>query len=301
VTSPRPSPPQLWPVIGILASGLLWGLWWIPLRGLTAAGLTGDWGAAVITAVGAVLLLATALLRRQRDALERNALVLGAISGISVAAWNHALAAGDVVRVTLLFYLSPVWGVIFGRLIRAERLGARRLAGVAAGLAGAQVILAREVVLPLPHSGAEWFALFAGLSFAFMATLARAGMAASVAAKSFHTFLFGAAASAALALAFAAPLPSAGSLAGALPALTLAACWFIPPMILLMWAARHIDAARLATLLLIELAVAVISGAWLTGAAFGWREIAGTALIAAGGLADAAPQPHRRATVPAQD
>ncbi|RMF35504.1 MAG: hypothetical protein D6754_13190, partial [Alphaproteobacteria bacterium] len=49
-------------LFGLLAA-ILWGLWWIPVRGLEAAGLTGS---AAVTAMclGALPALALATLRR---------------------------------------------------------------------------------------------------------------------------------------------------------------------------------------------------------------------------------------------
>ena len=82
----------------VALSAALWGLWWLPLRALADAGLTG-------AAVNAALYgIATAALlplfwRRRRRLLAGGLLLLGAggLFGAALVSWNLALILGEVV------------------------------------------------------------------------------------------------------------------------------------------------------------------------------------------------------------
>ena len=86
------------PAIAVALSAALWGLWWLPLRALAEAGLTG-------AAVNAALYgIATAALlplfwRRRRRLIAGGLLLLGAggLFGAALVSWN--LALGEVSRV----------------------------------------------------------------------------------------------------------------------------------------------------------------------------------------------------------
>ena len=74
--------------------------------------------------------------------------------------------AGEVTRVLLLFYLSPLWTVIFARLLLGERLNSTGAFIMAVSLSGACIMLWNPAAgLPWPHSTAEWLGLGAGICF----------------------------------------------------------------------------------------------------------------------------------------
>src|SRR5512134_2568642 len=139
------------PALAVALSAALWGLWWLPLRALAEAGLTG-------AAVNAALYgIATAALlplfwRRRRRLLAGRLLLLGAggLFGGALVSWNLALILGEVVRVTLLFYLAPVWATLLAFAVLGERIGWLRVLSVTLGLAGAVVLLGFAGGLPLP-------------------------------------------------------------------------------------------------------------------------------------------------------
>ena len=110
--------------VAVAASGALWGLWWIPLRRLESHGLAGNWANIALYAA-AVLVLLPFLARRPRPSPRdlRRLLVIGLLSGLGFALWNNALIYGAVVRVTLLFYISPVWATLFGKWSAAATEG----------------------------------------------------------------------------------------------------------------------------------------------------------------------------------
>ena len=162
------------PSLAIAASGLLWGLWWIPLRLVEAAGLQGAWASIVIFGLCALLTLPLALRGRRPNSAEvQNLLIMGVMSGVTLALWNFALLTGSVVRVTLLFYLAPVWGTLFGFLFFHLPLRGFRVLTIAFGFAGAVILLGLEGLGSAPLSLADGAALISSIAFALTATYSR--------------------------------------------------------------------------------------------------------------------------------
>jgi drug/metabolite transporter (DMT)-like permease len=264
-------------------SAALWGLWWLPLRALAEAGLTGAAVNAALYGIASLALLPWYWRRRRRIAAG-GPLLLGAggLFGAALVSWNLALILGEVVRVTLLFYLAPVWATLLALAVLGERVGCLRLISVALGLAGAGVLLGFAGGLPLPRSAGDWLGLAAGLLFALSVTLVRKGQAI----QGFEQTLvsFAAAALLSLLLLTVTPLPSAPIEAAVLAWAALAAlAWLLPVTWLLLWGARFLEPGRVSLLLLLEVAVAAISAALLAGEPFGLREATGCLLIVAAG------------------
>lgn len=276
------------PSLVVAGSGVLWGVWWIPLRWLEASGLSGDWAGVALYAA-AIAVLAPFLLRdpgRLRRG-GRDLLLIGLFSGVAFAAWNHALIAGDVVRVTLLFYLSPIWGTALGVLFFRDPIRLLRAVSILLGLAGAAVVLGLESGLPLPRSSAEWLALGSGLLFAFAAVYSRRALGVGGFEKTFLNCVFAGISSVTLALLLpAGPLPGGLSLERSTLPLLACLAWQIPVTWMLLWGAARLDAGRVGILLLLEVIAAAVSAALLTDEPFGLREGLGCVLIVAAGLVE---------------
>lgn len=280
----------LMPTFAVAGSAFMWGLWWIPLRALDTQGLTGDWTSLALFAGATILLLPVAWRRRARlRESGRSALAVGLFFGTALVAWNHALIMGDVVRVTLLFYLAPIWGTIFGILMLGIRPSSLRLASIAMGLCGAAVILGFEGGFPVPRSLAEWMGLGSGVLFALGAAVThKAGHAGDV-ERTVTTFAL----STLFALLFAMVLPVSitphwADAVDALPLLVVViALWYIPITWMMIWGAARLDPGRVSILLLIEVGVASLSASLLLDEPFGWREAIGGLLIVGAGALEA--------------
>ena len=100
-TQPITAAPLTGPVIAVAVAALLWGLWWLPLRSLETAGLSGDWVSVAVYGIGGLLLLPFVLPHLR--GLRTGGWPLwgaGLIFGLALAAWNHALLTGEVIRVS---------------------------------------------------------------------------------------------------------------------------------------------------------------------------------------------------------
>jgi drug/metabolite transporter (DMT)-like permease len=284
------------PAGAVALSASLWGLWWLPLRALAEGGLTGPALNAALYGIACVFLLPWYWRRRERLAAG-GLLLLGAggLFGAALVSWNLALILGEVVRVTLLFYLAPVWATLLAVMLLREPVGGLRVVSVVLGLAGAMVLLGLADGLPLPRSPGDWLGLAAGVLFALSVTLVRKGE--TIAGLEQTLVSFAAAALLSLLLLALTP-PPGGPIAAAVPAWAALAAlaWLLPCTWLLLWGARFLEPGRVSLLLLLEVAVAALSAALLAGEPFGLREAAGCLLILGAGALEGAAElrPARR-------
>jgi drug/metabolite transporter (DMT)-like permease len=261
----------------------LWGLWWLPLRALAEAGLGGVAVNAALYGIACLALLPW-FWRRRRRLIAGGLLLLGAggLFGAALVSWNLALILGEVVRVTLLFYLAPVWATLLALAVLREPVGRLRVVSVILGLAGAIVLLGFAGGLPLPRSLGDWLGLAAGLLFALSVTLVRKG--ATIEGLEQTLVSFAVAALLSLLLLPLAPAPAAPLAPEVLGWAALAAlAWLLPTTWALLWGARFLEPGRVSLLLLLEVAVAATSAAILAGEPFGPREALGCLLILAAG------------------
>jgi len=292
------SPSPLLPAGAVALSAALWGLWWLPLRALAAAGLSGPALNAVLYGTMTLALLPWFWRRHHRVAAGGLLLLsAGGLFGAALVSWNLALILGEVVRVTLLFYLAPVWATLLAIMLLGERVGTLRPLSVLLGLAGALVLLGLGDGVPLPRSVGDWLGLAAGLLFALSVTLVRKGQAI----EGLEQTLVASAAATFLSLLLMSFPTAADAMSGAIGpgvlgfAALAALLWLLPCTWLLLWGARHLEPGRVALLLLLEVVVAAVSAALLAGEPFGVREAAGCLLIFGGGaieaLAELRPRP----------
>jgi len=98
---------------------------------------------------------------------------LGLAAGWTNLAYVLAVLEGEVVRVLLLFYLSPLWTVLFARFLLHEKLNRAGWAVMALAAGGALAMLWQPGEWPLPANRAEWLGLSAGVMFAASNVISR--------------------------------------------------------------------------------------------------------------------------------
>jgi drug/metabolite transporter (DMT)-like permease len=156
-----------WPTLAIMLGASVWGMVWYPLRMLAALGVTGTAASAATSAAGCAFVL---LLRRRSIATLRWHKVLpllGLAAGVTNLGFVWGSIHGEVMRVLLLFYLTPAWTALFAHFILGERLNWSGAALSALSLAGAMLMLWSPTLgVPLPGNAAEWAGLAGGMGFA---------------------------------------------------------------------------------------------------------------------------------------
>ncbi|ODU50927.1 MAG: multidrug DMT transporter permease [Thiobacillus sp. SCN 63-374] len=158
----------------LVYAATLWGLMWYPYRLLNDAGVGGI-ASSFITYVVPLLVFGWLHGRELRNARSRWMWLaaLGLAAGWTNLAYVLAMLQGEVVRVLLLFFLSPLWTVLFARFLLHEKLNRAGWAVMALAAGGALVMLWQPGEWPLPASRAEWLALSAGVAFAASNVISR--------------------------------------------------------------------------------------------------------------------------------
>ncbi len=276
----------------VVAAAALWGLYWLPVRAL-ADWMPGAWGTVVVVAVAALLLAPAAVARRRELRLAApGALAATALGGASFAMYSIALVEGRVAVVILLFFLTPVWSTLIGRLWLAWPTARLRYVALGLGLAGLVLVLGAEGGPPVPRSAADWLGLLSGLLWSLATTgirthrPLRADAAAGV-------FALGGLATALVLTPLLAASPAAPD---AVPGPELwvwvglaAGLWWGLSLMVLLWAAARIEPARLGILQMSEVVVGVASAALLAGEAVGPSTALGGGLIVAAAVLEVWP------------
>ncbi len=178
-------------VAGLITGAVVWGLIWYPLRILEQHGLLGS---VSTTYVYGVSLLVGLVLFAKQLAQARAALAalfwIGIIAGWTNLAYVIAIIDGEVMRVMLLFYLAPLWTVLFARVLLGEKQGRIGLLVVLISLAGAVIMLWNPASgMPIPINRAEWLGLSAGIAFALSNVLIRKADGIGIPVKSIAVFI----------------------------------------------------------------------------------------------------------------
>lgn len=273
---------RLLPILSLLFTATLWGISWYPLRLLEEQGLAGLWSALISYA--AVLCVFLRVPLRERDALTRNLLpyvLMGLSAGWCNVAFIMAVLDGNVVRVLLLFYLSPFWAVCLGWLVLGERLDLQSLLVFAIAVVGAVIMLWDESLgLPWPRDSADWLAVSSGFAFALSNVFVRGLQNVSVLLKASGSWI-GVVVVAGVWIVFsqaAFPAVAAGVL---FAAVALGLCGFLVMTLAVLYGVTNMPLHRSAVILLFELVVGAVSALLLTDEVVLPKEWLGGAMIVA--------------------
>lgn len=272
------------PELAILLSTLLWGTLWVPVRGLHGASAHGAW----VTTLGFLLpllaLLPAALAGWQRTPGGlRSCAAAGFWLALGIALYAEGVARGQVARVVLLFYLTPVWSIVLARIALQQPITRRRLATIALGLAGMLVIFAGGGGSGAGVSLADGMGLAGGIAWAIALVSANRDARPTSFERVLAHFLF-------LAPIYflVASLPGAASAGGAVSPgaadalpwlLAFSLLWMLPVVWLTVFAAARLEPGRFAILLMFEIVVGIASATLLANEPLGAREIAGALLV----------------------
>jgi drug/metabolite transporter (DMT)-like permease len=290
-TAPR-SP--VYPVLVLLTSSVAWGLTWLPLKYFGGYGLQG--GVVTLVAHGSVGLLALLWLARSRRSwlpAWRAMAALALSGGLANLAFASAIVSGDVVRVMVLFYLLPAWGVLGGALLLGERVDGARKLSLMCALAGAFFILGGSQILSQRPSVVDGLAVVSGMALALNNVLVRKFSSIVVPNKAAAMFVGCLLWAAALCLLGLQPLPSGVPVAVWLQLVGFGLVWIFLATVGTQWSVAYMEAGRSSVLIIMELVTAVASAAVLNGTRLAPSEWLGGALIATAAFLEA-----RRSSAP---
>lgn len=183
----------LLPDLSLLFAATLWGIFWYPLRLFEASGMSAIWVTLMaFAAAGSLGLAYTWHIRKEYFLQPARLLVIAITAGWCNVGFLLAVAEGNVIRVVLLFYISPIWAVLLGHLILNEYLSLRSFMLFILAFAGAMIMLWNPSIgFPWPQDIPEWLALSAGFTFALSNVLIRSLQQVSIPVKTTSTWIGG--------------------------------------------------------------------------------------------------------------
>lgn len=271
----------------VALAGLAWGVFWVPLRALEAAGITGAWAVLVFQALPTFLLLPVYVLRRRRLCAGGWSLHLaGLFAGTALVCYAGALIFTDIVRALLFYYLTPIWSTLLARVVLGEKIDAIRWGTILLGGLGLALIIRVENGLGQAFNIGDLMGVCAGLIWAVAAVSMKADQKNHGLDLTLSYFFWGTLAAGVLVLVpISGPAPDPSAVSDTL-------FWLVPTMLVLVfpatlaviWGATLISPGLLAILFMTEISAGTITAALWAGEPVGVREIAGVLLISAAGL-----------------
>lgn len=281
---------DLVPSVVLAVGAALWGLYWIPVRGIEQTGVPAFWTGPVIFGASALLFIPLMLVRyRQFAAHWRHSLIPGLLAGSAFALYIASLNLTDVVRAILLFYMSPLWSTLLGILVLKERLTGNRVLALLLAFCGLYIVLVVESGLPVPRNTGDWFALMSGLCWSIATVKLFQDGARYIIEKVTIFVCF------ALLMSLLLVVWNQGNLGGMPTLASLQVGWYwiaivalmmLPITYMTIWPATLLSPGRVGMLLMAEVLVGVASAAMLTDEQFGPRELIGAVLIISAGIVE---------------
>lgn len=273
---------------GLLYGAFIWGIIWYPYRLFAEEGV-GGLLASLLTygAASSIALLFGYRFWSKLRVLPAGMLPLALAAGWTNVAYILAVLSGEVVRVMLLFYLSPVWTLFLAHFWLKEHTNLKGVMVILLALCGAFVMLFNPNAalpwwqqLPLPQISAEWWALSAGMGFAISNVITRRSTHLNLVHKSFAVWVGGVVLSAVMLLLLSAPSDLTFDITHSNVVLTIViALMLISATILVQYGVTRIPATRAAVIFLFELVVAAVAAYYLAGEKLSWNEWFGGAFI----------------------
>jgi drug/metabolite transporter (DMT)-like permease len=272
-------------VFGLLFGALCWGIVWYPYRIMSDAGVSGVVSSFYTYSI-ALVLAALYFAKHWHGVfkLPLSIILLSLVAGWTNLSYVLAIIDGEVMRVMLLFYLSPLWTLILAHFWLKEETHLAGVIAIIASLLGAYIMLYDPVVsgFPVPRNRAEWLGLSSGFGFALTNVMTRKSVHLTLRAKSFAIWI-----GVIVVCLIAMPLMQVSLLSPAMltPAnwlvMLLIAVLLIAATLLVQYGVTLIKATRASVLFLFELVVAAIAAYYLTDETMGINEWIGGALIVA--------------------
>lgn len=282
---------NLFAVFGLLFGAVCWGIIWYPYRIMSDAGVSGV--ASSFYTYSIALLIGCVLFGKHWRSillLPKRAYWLCLIAGWTNLSYVLAVIDGEVMRVMLLFYLSPFWTLILARFWLKERIHTQGLIAIILSIVGAMIMLNdfEHFSFPLPRNTSEWLAFSSGIGFSISNVFTRHATYLSLAAKSMLIWLGVIFVSLVMKVALGEHFPSVEYFStydwGVMGIIALLV---VLATLVVQYGVTQITAIRASVLFLFELIVAAIASYYLANEVMTWNEWLGGVFIVAAGLISA--------------
>ena len=275
---------EVLPIGLALVSAVLWGVWWVPVRFLNAAGLEGAWAGVALSLSALPVICALMLTRKGAKFLPAKALIGSGLVAVAFILYTVALDYTDVVRVVLLFYLAPAWSTLIEWGFMNRRLTWQSALAFSCSLVGMLFILGGDLFVRTMGAG-EGLAIISGLLWAVGAALLFASPTRDPVQVSLVAVALSAVVSILVCVADDVSEVKFAAFSEAMtdyPVYLIGCLYFAPMLAITIWSAGKLPPALMSYLLSVEIIAGVVSSVLLLNERFGAIELLGAIAIMLG-------------------
>ena len=272
------------PIFSLLFGAFVWGIIWYPYRLMANAGVSGIYSSFYVFILTIAIALPYFFIAKKKVPIwSKDFWLLALVAGYTNISYVLAVIDGEVVRVMLLFYLSPVWTIFLAHFMLNEDTQKRHYIAVFISLIGAVIMFWEPGYLIHLDSKSDWLALSSGLGFAITNVMTRKHAHMTVNQKALAIWL-GVIVVAIICIMFdknAMPTLDFFRPVDAAIMMVIAVSLFLSTL-LVQFGVTQIKAVEASRFCLFEIVVAAISSYFLVGESIAFNEWLGGIFIIAG-------------------
>ena len=272
------------PIFSLLFGAFVWGIIWYPYRLMANAGVSGIYSSFYVFILTIAIALPYFFIAKKKVPIRsKDFWLLALVAGYTNISYVLAVIDGEVVRVMLLFYLSPVWTIFLAHFMLNEDTQKRHYIAVFISLIGAFIMFWEPGYLIHLDSKSDWLALSSGLGFAITNVMTRKHAHMTVNQKALAIWL-GVIVVAMICIMFdknTMPTLDFFRPVDAAIMMMIALSLFLSTL-LVQFGVTQIKAVEASSFFLFEIVVAAISSYFLVGESIALKEWLGGILIIAG-------------------
>ena len=272
------------PIFSLLFGAFVWGIVWYPYRLMANAGVSGIYSSFYVFILTIAIALPYFFITKKKVPIwSKDFWLLALVAGYTNISYVLAVIDGEVVRVMLLFYLSPVWTIFLAHFMLNEDTQKRHYIAVFISLIGAFIMFWEPGYLIHLDSKSDWLALSSGLGFAITNVMTRKHEHMTVNQKALAIWL-GVIVVAMICIMFdknAMPTLDFFRPVDAAIMMAIALSLFLSTL-LVQFGVTQIKAVEASSFFLFEIVVAAISSYFLVGESIAFNEWLGGIFIIAG-------------------
>ena len=121
-----------YPNFTVIFSCYFWGTYWIPLRYIDSGNNSSVWHITISFIVLSLILIKNFIKSLNEIFYQKNYFfLLGCFfAALGISLYSESLLRGEIAYVVVLFYLAPVWGTIFAKIILKQSFGLNRIISI---------------------------------------------------------------------------------------------------------------------------------------------------------------------------
>lgn len=271
-------------------AGVIFGIYWIPLRALDANGFSGPWAIVAINAIPLACIVPFVIVRFRKLAGYGASFHIGTLLlGAAITLYSSAFLFTDVITVVVLYYLLPLWGFLLARIFIKEAITPIRWISMALGFLGILVIFGIETGYPIPEKPGDWMALLSGFLWSAGSLFLLLDKRSTAIDCGLGFIVWGTIGAIIAAISTTAlgimHLPDVSAIPNVIP-------WLIPVALLVVIPGsfatvvgpRVLNPGVVGILFMTEISVGTVSAALLTEEPFGIQQISGVLIISFAGI-----------------